>query len=153
MDGALVTHVAAHGVFRADNPLFSSLLLADGPFNVHDIERLDKTPHHVVLAACETGRGLVLAGDETLGLASALLSKETASLVAPLVTIPDAETVELMTTYHRSLRNGSAPAEALAVAQEQHRRGGPRLRAAAAGFVCLGAGSRPLWPADRLAVA
>ena len=146
MDGALLTHVAAHGVFRADNPLFSSLLLSDGPFTVHDIERLDNTPHHVVLAACETGRSMVLAGDEALGLASALLSNETSSIVAPIITIPDGETVELMTSYHRLLRGGSTPAEALAQAQQRHRGEGPRGAAASAGFVCLGAGSRPLWP-------
>jgi CHAT domain-containing protein/tetratricopeptide (TPR) repeat protein len=145
MDGALLTHVAAHGVFRADNPLFSSLLLSDGPFTVHDIERLDNTPHHVVLAACETGRSRVLAGDETLGLASALLSQETSSIVAPIITIPDGETVELMATYHRCLRAGSAPADALAEAQQRHRGDGPRDSIASAGFICLGAGSRPLW--------
>jgi CHAT domain-containing protein len=146
MDGTLLTHVAAHGVFRADNPLFSSLLLSDGPFTVHDIERLDNTPHPVVLAACETGRSRVLAGDETLGLASALLSQETSSIVAPIITIPDGETVDLMTTYHRCLRAGSAPADALAEAQQRHRGDGGRGSAAAAAFICLGAGSRPLWP-------
>ena len=40
LDGAAVAHVAAHGRFREDSPLFSSLELDDGPLTVHDFERL-----------------------------------------------------------------------------------------------------------------
>ena len=42
LDGAGLAHVAAHGHFRADSPLFSSLELADGPLTVHDLERLQR---------------------------------------------------------------------------------------------------------------
>ncbi|MGH3321960.1 MAG: CHAT domain-containing protein, partial [Streptosporangiaceae bacterium] len=38
LDGADLAHVAAHGRFRADNPLFSSIDLADGPLMVYDLE-------------------------------------------------------------------------------------------------------------------
>ena len=38
-----LAHVAAHGHFRAESPLFSSLDLADGPLAVHDFERLGGT--------------------------------------------------------------------------------------------------------------
>ncbi|HEX3309316.1 MAG TPA: tetratricopeptide repeat protein, partial [Streptosporangiaceae bacterium] len=31
LDGAWLAHIAAHGTFRADNPMFSSILLDDGP--------------------------------------------------------------------------------------------------------------------------
>ena len=37
-----LVHLAAHGRVRADNPLFSSLRLADGPLTVVDLERLDR---------------------------------------------------------------------------------------------------------------
>ena len=40
LDGAWLAHIAAHGTFRADNPMFSSILLDDGPLIVHDFERL-----------------------------------------------------------------------------------------------------------------
>jgi hypothetical protein len=53
MDGAALAHIASHGVLRSDNPSFSSLVLADGPLTVYELERLHRAPHHVVLAACE----------------------------------------------------------------------------------------------------
>jgi tetratricopeptide (TPR) repeat protein len=140
MTAATLVHVAAHGHLRSDNPLFSSLRLADGPFTVYDLERLSRAPHQVVLAACDTGRAQVVAGEEVLGLTSALLGQGTATLVAPVIPVPDAETTPLMLAYHTELRAGRPPAEALARAQEKTRTQGPLALAAAAGFVCLGAG-------------
>ena len=34
-----LVHLACHGSFRTDNPLFSTLSLADGPLTVYDLER------------------------------------------------------------------------------------------------------------------
>jgi len=138
--GARVAHLATHGRIRGDNPLFSSLLLADGPLTVYDLERLDAVPHTVVLAACDAGRLVVRAGDEPLGLSAAFLGLGTRQLVAPVVPIPDGAAVELMTGFHQLLANGVGAAEALARAQQQRSAGPPSARAAAAGFVCMGAG-------------
>ena len=44
LDGPTLAHVAAHGRFRADNPLFSCLQLADGPLTVYDLEALKQAP-------------------------------------------------------------------------------------------------------------
>ena len=57
LDGAWTAHIAAHGVFRADNPLFSSLLLDDGPLTVYDLGRLRRAPLRLVLSSCESGGG------------------------------------------------------------------------------------------------
>ena len=138
-DGAALLHLAAHGSLRSDNPSFSSLLLADGPFTVYDLERLRRPPHHVVLAACDTGRAHTVAGDEILGFGAALLSGGTATLVAPVVPVPDGETVPLMRSYHLGLLAGHSPAAALALAQAASAVDDVGW-AAAAGFVCLGAG-------------
>jgi CHAT domain-containing protein/tetratricopeptide (TPR) repeat protein len=142
-EGARMAHVAAHGTIRADNALFSSLSLADGPYTAYDLERLAATPHHVVLAACNSALAHVTAGEEVLGLSATLLTQETAVLVAPVVTVPDVETVALMTSYHQLLVRGSTPAAALAEAQQQHSANGVRATACSAGFVCLGAGDVP----------
>ena len=39
LDGAWLAHIAAHGNFRADSPLFSSLRMHDGPLTVYDFEQ------------------------------------------------------------------------------------------------------------------
>jgi tetratricopeptide (TPR) repeat protein len=139
MNGAAVLHLAAHGNVRSDNPLFSSLTLADGPLTVYELERLPHPPHHVVLAACDTGRPHIVAGEELLGFGAALLGGGTATLVAPVVPVPDAATVPLMQSYHEALQTGHSPAEALAVAQAGLDAGDAAAWTAAA-FVCLGAG-------------
>jgi CHAT domain-containing protein len=135
-----VLHLACHGRLRTDNPLFSALVLADGPLNVYELEGLTSAPHHVVLAGCETGRLQVVAGEETLGLAAAMLGAGAATLVASVVPIPDMATVPLMRSYHRALLDGLQPAAALARTQAQVDPADSACRAAAAGFICLGAG-------------
>ena len=84
-----LAHLAAHGAFRADNPLFSSLLLADGPLTVHDLELLRRVPQIVVLAACDSAQSLVCAGNELLGPAATFLSLGTSALVGSVVPVPD----------------------------------------------------------------
>ncbi len=142
LDGAGLAHIAAHGRFRSDNPLFTSLALADGPLTVFDLERLRRPPLHVVLSACESGLPAVHPGDELLCLTAALLSMGTRSLVASVVPVPDDASVPLMLALHRRLRAGDSPAAALAAAQSAAAGTGStrRARVAAAGFVCLGAG-------------
>ena len=140
VDGAERLHLAAHGRVRADNPLFSSVALADGPLTVYEIEGLDAAPRHVVLSACDTGRAQAVTGQEVLGFGAALLAAGTVTFVAPVVQVSDAATVPLMEAFHRAVANGASPAAALAHAQAGSRRASDEERAAAAGFVCVGAG-------------
>jgi tetratricopeptide (TPR) repeat protein len=137
LDGVDLAHIAAHGTFRADQPLLSSLRLADGPITVYDLERLKRTPRVMVLAACDAGVAAVRPGDELMGLAAALLAQGTVALVAPLFPVQDAATRPTMLALHRALRAGAAPAAALAAATAPAN--GPD-RFTAAAFVCLGAG-------------
>lgn len=137
--GAAMLHLACHGRLRADNPLFSSLLLADGPLTVYELERLQDPPHQVVLAGCDTGKVHLVAGEEVLGLAAALLGSGTSTLIASVVPVPDLATVELMQRYHQALVRGLTPAAALANAQTQVD-DDPAALVASAGFICMGAG-------------
>jgi tetratricopeptide (TPR) repeat protein len=138
LDGAGLAHVAAHGRFRADNPLFSSLVMADGPLTVYDLERLERAPGVLILSACDAGLSEVRPGDELMGLAAALLALEAHALIASVAPVGDAATRRLMVALHRALRDGLGPAAALArAAAERAAAGEP---GAAAGFVCFGAG-------------
>jgi len=138
LDGATVAHVAAHGHFRADQPLLSSLHLADGPLTVYDLERLHAPPRLIVLASCDVGQAEVLPGDELMGLAASLLAQGTTSIVAPTLPVPDAATQPAMVALHRRLSAGDRPAAALAAVRADARDGLDALTAAA--FTCLGAG-------------
>ncbi len=134
-----LVHLAAHGRIATENPLFSSLRLADGPLMIYDLERLPRMPATVVLAACDSARHVVWAGNELLGLASTILRQGARQLVASVIPVPDLETAPLMIALHRQLAAGASPAEALASAQRGVAAGGtgPTLAAAAA-FICIG---------------
>ena len=149
MDGAAIVHIAAHGQLRSDNPFFSALLMADGPMTVYDLEQLNLAPRHVILAACDTARPHVIAGDQVIGLAAALLAQGTVSLVAPLLPVPDLETVPLMREYHGQLAIGRTPAEALSSAQEKAAVAQGVERATATAFVCMGNGLSPAFDVAR----
>ncbi|MGW5054521.1 CHAT domain-containing protein [Actinokineospora sp. NPDC004072] len=140
MGSADLLHLAAHGRIAVDNPLFSSLHLHDGPLMVYDLEHAPAVPRIVVLAACATARPVVCAGDELLGLSAAFIGRGTTTLIAPVIPIPDAETVPLMTALHHHLAAGHPPATALAEAQRTLTTTPGPATAAATAFVCLGAG-------------
>lgn len=113
MDGCGLAHLAAHGTFRSDSPMFSALRMEDGPLSVHDLERLRQAPHRIVLPSCDSARLEPVGADELLGLASALLPLGTAGIVAAVVPVNDQATVPLMLALHEALRAGRSMAEAL----------------------------------------
>ncbi|MFG2790984.1 CHAT domain-containing protein [Streptomyces sp. NPDC048419] len=113
LDGAALAHIAAHGTFRADSPLFSSLRMADGPLIVHDFERLDRSPYRIILSCCDTARLASVGADELLGLVTALLPLGTAGVVASSAPVNDAAVVPLMLALHKGLDTGLSLAEAL----------------------------------------
>ena len=138
MDGAWLVHMAAHGTFRSDSPLFSAIELDDGPLTVYDLERLKQAPYHVVLSSCSSAVGVAVGADELLGLVSALIALGSAGVVASVVPVNDPATVPLMTALHQHLRAGSDLAQALMLAQ--HEVGNdPVARATAYSFIALGA--------------
>jgi tetratricopeptide (TPR) repeat protein len=137
MDGAWLVHVAAHGTFRADSPLFSAIELDDGPLTVYDLERLKQAPHRVVLGSCSSGIGVAAGADELLGLVSALISMGSAGVVASVVPVNDAATVPVMIALHDHLRRKSGLAEALTSARHAASAGSV-ARATADSFIALG---------------
>lgn len=110
-------HLACHGMFRSDNPMFSSLKLHDGWLKVADVLGLDLTGATVALSACETGRSQVVGGDEVLGLTRAFLGAGAATLLVSLWLAHDETTASLMTKWYEKLLGGESPAKALRAAQ------------------------------------
>ena len=131
MDAATVVHIAAHGHHQTDNPLFSTLELSGGPITGHDLQRLSRPPALVVLSSCDLGLAQVRPGDEPLGMAAALLSVGTHTVIASVSRVADDTAMGVMTRYHRAATAGQRPAVALAKARSPDR---------VDGFICLGAG-------------
>jgi CHAT domain-containing protein len=137
-----LAHLAMHGRLSADNPLFSSLQLADGPLTVYDLERLRAAPRDMILSACDGGVTAVRPGDELMGFSGALLALGTSALIASVLPVPDEPTHRLMLALHERLAAGGEPAPALAAARADALDGGAAADyVTAAGFVCFGAGS------------
>ncbi|KQS99509.1 CHAT domain-containing protein [Cellulomonas sp. Leaf395] len=110
-------HLACHGSLRADNPMFSSLELADGPVTVQELHTAGVAPRRLVLASCHAGADVAYAGGEVLGFVSAMLAQGTAGVVASVAAIPDVEAVDLMVALHRGLAAGDTMARALHTAR------------------------------------
>ena len=115
--GSGVVHLACHGLFRSDNPMFSALKLHDGWLTAAEVMDLDLGGALVTLSACESGRGEVVGGDEVLGLARAFLGAGAATLAVSLWLVQDETTAALMSRWYEQLRNGKGRAAALRAAQ------------------------------------
>ncbi|MFD7159307.1 CHAT domain-containing protein [Kribbella sp. NPDC059898] len=138
LDGAWIAHIAAHGTFRADSPLFSSLRLDDGPLTVYDFERLRRAPYRMVLSSCDSGLAKPVGADELLGLSSSLIPLGAAGILASVVPVNDPATAPLMLAVHANLRAGQSLAEAFAAARRTTE-DDPVAEAAGRSFVALGA--------------
>lgn len=112
-----ILHLACHGQFRPDNPLFSSLHLADGFVTVRDICSQKLNAELVTLSACETGLNKIFAGDEILGLTRGFLTAGVSSLILSLWTVNDAATTDLMKIFYTELQRGETVSASLRKAQ------------------------------------
>ena len=137
LDGSRLAHVAAHGDFRTDSPLFSSLRLVDGPLTAYDLEQLRQPPHRLVLSSCDTGAAASVGGDDLLGFATALLGLGTVGVLAAVVPVNDAASVSVATSLHRKLAAGCGLADAL-LAARQEAAPDPLTAATAAAFLAIG---------------
>ncbi len=115
--GCTTLHLACHGLFRADNPLYSALQLGDGWLTAIDVLNLDLAGALVVLSACESGRSEILGGDELIGLARSFLGAGAVTLVVSLWLVQDEAAAELMADWYVRMATGRSRAAALREAQ------------------------------------
>jgi len=115
--GARFLHLASHGYFRRDNPMFSFLKLADSSLNFYNLLDLKLNAEMVTLSACHTGVNMVFPGDELHGLMRGFLYAGAPSVVASLWAANDASTAHFMSTMYSRIQAGDTKRAALRAAQ------------------------------------
>ncbi len=106
-------HLATHGNFRSDNPMFSGIRLSHSYLNLLDLYELRLPAELVTLSGCATGLNVVAAGDEILGLSRGLLGAGAQCLMLTLWDVHDLSTAEFMSCFYRRLQGSQSKAQAL----------------------------------------
>ena len=110
-------HLASHGYFRRDNPMFSFLKLADAHLHFYSLLDLRLNAEMVTLSACHTGVNKVFPGDELHGLLRGFLYAGAPSVVASLWAVSDRSTADFMREMYSRIRAGESKRSALRHAQ------------------------------------
>jgi CHAT domain-containing protein/NTP pyrophosphatase (non-canonical NTP hydrolase) len=106
-------HIATHGLFRQDNPLFSSIRLGKSELYLFDLYKLRLSAELVTLSGCGTGLNVVVGGDELLGLSRGLLYAGARAVLVTLWDVNDKSTAEFMKAFYQHLQ--AAPDKAIAL--------------------------------------
>ena len=114
-------HIATHGVYRQDNPMFSGIRLGDGYLNLFDLYQMRLNANLVALSGCATGMNFVAAGDELLGLQRGLFYAGASTLLLSLWDVHDQSTSDLMQLFYREYLRTGEMAGALQHAMQQLR--------------------------------
>ncbi len=119
-----IIHIASHGEYLPDAPLFSAVYLApegeetDGVLTAQRIFSLQMRADLVALSACQTGLGRVSVGDDVVGLNRAFTYAGTRQLLTTLWRVDDISTAVLFKYFYRHHAEHDR-AEALRRAQRQ----------------------------------
>jgi hypothetical protein len=118
-------HIATHGYFRQDNPMFSSIRLGNSLLSLFDLYQLQFNAELVTLSGCGTGMNVVIGGDELIGLVRGLLYAGAQTLMVSLWEVHDQSTAEFMGDFYRNYSISANKANALRNAvirlKEKHR--------------------------------
>lgn len=114
-------HIAAHGMFRQDNPLFSSVRLGSSSLSVFDLYDLRISCELVTLSGCGTGLNVVIGGDELIGLLRGFLYAGAEAVLVTLWDVDDESTARFMETFYQEMLRTPDKAMALRVAMRSLR--------------------------------
>ncbi len=123
--GARLVHIATHGFFRQDNPMFSAIQLGGSRLTLFDLYQLELASELVVLSGCGTGLNVVESGDELIGLTRGLLYAGAHSAMVTLWDVHDRSTAEFMSAFYRQLSRRPNPALAARLAMQELREAYP----------------------------
>lgn len=112
-ESSRLIHIATHGTFRQDNPMFSGIRLGDNYLSLYDLYQLKLNACLVTLSGCATGLNVVGAGDELLGLIRGLLCAGAHSLLLTLWNVNDKSSAQFMSLFYKQLERNNDKASAL----------------------------------------
>ena len=114
-DGARsqLVHIASHGYFRQDNPMFSAIRLADSYLSLYDLYHMQLPVDLLTLSGCVTGLDVIAEGDELIGLSRGLLYAGARSMLLSLWDVDDRSTAEFMRSFYSYLFKQQNKAAAL----------------------------------------
>ena len=118
-------HIATHGWFRQDNPMFSSIALGNSHLSLFDLYQLDLPSELVTLSGCGTGLNVVVGGDELLGLVRGLLYAGAHGVLVTLWDVHDRSTAEFMKLFYERLQSNGDKAAAVQYAMAEIRKAYP----------------------------
>jgi CHAT domain-containing protein len=118
-------HIATHGWFRQDNPMFSSISLGNSHLSLFDLYQLDLPCELVTLSGCGTGLNVVVGGDELLGLVRGLLYAGAHGVLVTLWDVNDRSTAEFMKLFYERLSHNGDKAAAVQYATAEIRKAYP----------------------------
>lgn len=110
---ARIIQFATHGILDSRSPMYSHLVLSqsadeeDGMLEAWEVMKLNLRSDMVVLAACETARGRVGAGEGMIGMSWAFFVAGASATAASQWKVDSASTTELMLEFHRNLRSAA----------------------------------------------
>ena len=126
-------HLATHGLLAGANGRPPSLILSlvgndgqeqlggvnDGFLQMDEVTFLELNADLVVLSACQTGRGALVASEGVVGLTRSFLYAGSRGVVCSLWAVDDAQTARLMEALYTRLKAGDSATEALVAAKRQ----------------------------------
>jgi CHAT domain-containing protein len=148
-----VIHFAAHAVTDDTRPERSAIVLApgdgdeDGLLQIREIVELDLKGPLVILSACRSASGSVLAGEGVMGLARAFLQAGARVVVGSLWPLRDDDAGALGELLASNLARGASVSDALASARRTRSRTGAPI-AAWAGVIAIGDGDFVPFPRE-----
>ena len=115
-------HIATHGFFRQDSPMFSGIHLGDSILSLYDLYRLKLPAELISLSGCATGVSTIAGGDELLGLVRGLIYAGARAALLTLWDVNDRSTLEFMAAFYRHLAAGVSKVCALQQSAQELRR-------------------------------
>lgn len=101
-----ILHLATHACVDKEHPMLSKIYLSDDHLSIADLYDLELKNELVVLSACNTGSGKIIAGEGIMNLASGFFRAGCSSTLMSLWSVEDCSTAELMRLFYKNLDKG-----------------------------------------------